>query len=159
MFSVLSQLLRGLSCLNYPPEKLEIKIIVEEFDTNLRRALEKFDLPPHIEVIVVPQGSPQTKPRALNYALQFCHGGLLTIYDAEDVPEPNQLRDVAREFLARNSSRYVLVITKDLLRGSKRSIATRADLSIARWICLSAHTRKPRRAARSRGAFDSSPRL
>lgn len=97
--SVLSQLLRGLSCLNYPPEKLEIKIIVEEFDTNLRRALEKFDLPPYIEVIVVPQGSPQTKPRALNYALQFCHGSLLTIYDAEDVPEPNQLRDVAREFL------------------------------------------------------------
>ena len=97
--SVRRQLLRGLSCLNYPPEKLEIKIIVEEFDTNLRRALEKFDLPPHIEVIVVPQGAPQTKPRALNYALQFCHGSLLTIYDAEDVPEPNQLRDVAREFL------------------------------------------------------------
>jgi cellulose synthase/poly-beta-1,6-N-acetylglucosamine synthase-like glycosyltransferase len=97
--SVLSQLLRGLSCLRYPVEKLEIKIIVEEFDTNLRRALEKFALPPHIEIIVVPQGSPQTKPRALNYALQFCHGSLLTIYDAEDVPEPNQLRDVAREFL------------------------------------------------------------
>jgi cellulose synthase/poly-beta-1,6-N-acetylglucosamine synthase-like glycosyltransferase len=97
--SVLSQLLHGLSCLSYPPEKLEIKIIVEEFDTNLRRALEKFDLPPHIEIIVVPQGSPQTKPRALNYALQFCHGSLLTIYDAEDVPAPNQLRDVAREFL------------------------------------------------------------
>ncbi len=97
--SVLRQLLRGLSCLNYPPEKLEIKIIVEEFDTNLRRALEKFDLPPHIDVIVVPQGSPQTKPQALNYALQFCHGSLLTIYDAENVPEPNQLRNVAREFL------------------------------------------------------------
>jgi cellulose synthase/poly-beta-1,6-N-acetylglucosamine synthase-like glycosyltransferase len=97
--SVLSQLLHGLSCLNYPVEKLEIKIIVEEFDTSLRRALEKFELPPHIEVIVVPHGSPQTKPRALNYALQFCHGSLTTIYDAEDVPEPNQLREVAREFL------------------------------------------------------------
>lgn len=96
--SVLPQLLRGLSGLNYPREKLEIKIIVEEFDTNLRRALEKFDLPSHIETIVVPQGQPQTKPRALNYALQFCHGSLLTIYDAEDVPEPNQLREVAREF-------------------------------------------------------------
>jgi glycosyltransferase XagB len=97
--SVLSQLLHGLSCLNYPPEKLEIKIIVEEFDMNLRRALEKFDLPPRIEIIVVPHGVPQTKPRALNYALQFCHGSLLTIFDAEDVPEPNQLREVAREFL------------------------------------------------------------
>ena len=98
--SVLSQLLRGLSCLNYPAEKLEIKIIVEEFDTSLRRALEKFELPPHMEVIVVPHGSPQTKPRALNYALQFCHGSLLTIYDAEDVPEPNQLRKSPGNFLA-----------------------------------------------------------
>jgi cellulose synthase/poly-beta-1,6-N-acetylglucosamine synthase-like glycosyltransferase len=96
--AVLPQLLRGLSSLNYPIEKLEIKIIVEEFDTNLRRALQKYDLPPHIEVIVVPQGKPQTKPRALNYALQFCRGSLLTIYDAEDVPEPNQLRDVALKF-------------------------------------------------------------
>jgi cellulose synthase/poly-beta-1,6-N-acetylglucosamine synthase-like glycosyltransferase len=47
---------------------------------------------------VVPQGSPRTKPKALNYALQFCRGRLLTIYDAEDVPEPNQLRTVALEF-------------------------------------------------------------
>ena len=97
--AVLPQLLGGLSCLNYPVEKLEIKIIVEEFDTNLRRALQKFALPPHVEVIVVPQGKPQTKPRALNYALQFCRGSLLTIYDAEDVPELNQLREVAQEFL------------------------------------------------------------
>ncbi len=102
--SVLSQLLRGLSCLNYPREKLEIKIIVEAFDLTLRRALEKFDLPPHIEIIVVPQGAPQTKPRALNYALQFCRGRLLTIYDAEDVPEPSQLRNAAREFLNADES-------------------------------------------------------
>ena len=96
--SVLRQLLRALSCLNYPPDKLDIKIIVEETDTTMRRALQDYDLPPHFEVIVVPQGRPQTKPRALNYALQFCRGSLLTIYDAEDVPEPNQLRDVARKF-------------------------------------------------------------
>ena len=32
--SVLTQLLRALSHLNYPAEKLEIKIIVEEFDTS-----------------------------------------------------------------------------------------------------------------------------
>ena len=54
--SVLKQLLRALSYLNYPAEKLDIKIIVEETDTQLRRALRKYDLPPHFEVIVVPQG-------------------------------------------------------------------------------------------------------
>jgi len=96
--SVLRQLLRALLHLNYPAGKLDIKIIVEETDTTMRRALRKYDLPPHFEIIVVPQGTPQTKPRALNYALQFCNGSLLTIYDAEDVPEPDQLREVARKF-------------------------------------------------------------
>jgi glycosyltransferase XagB len=78
--------------------KLDIKIIAEESDTSMRRALAGFDLPDHIEVIVVPPGKPQTKPRALNYALQFSRGELLTIYDAEDVPEPNQLRIAAARF-------------------------------------------------------------
>ena len=96
--SVLNQLLRALSNLNYPAEKLDIKIIVEEFDITMQRALLKHNLPAQIEVIVVPRGSPQTKPKALNYALQFCRGQLLTIYDAEDIPEPNQLREAARKF-------------------------------------------------------------
>lgn len=96
--AVLKQLLRALLNLRYPVNKLDIKIIVEEADTTMRRALERFDLPPHFEIIVVPQGKPQTKPRALNYALQFSRGTLLTIYDAEDIPEPNQLRVAAQRF-------------------------------------------------------------
>ena len=72
--SVLDQLLRALSHLNYPVDKLDIKIIVEETDTTMRRAIGKYDLPPHFEVIVVPRGAPQTKPRALNYALRFAAG-------------------------------------------------------------------------------------
>ena len=96
---ILNQLLRALTQLNYPAARLDIKIIVEETDTTMRRTLQKYILPPHFEIIVVPRGQPQTKPRALNYALQFCRGSLLTIYDAEDVPEPNQLRQIAWEFL------------------------------------------------------------
>jgi glycosyltransferase XagB len=49
-------------------------------------------------VIVVPCGLPQTKPRALNYALCFARGSLLTIYDAEDIPDPRQLRRAAAAF-------------------------------------------------------------
>ena len=96
--SVLKQLIRALLCLDYPAAKLDIKIIVEETDTATRRALQKYDLPPHFEVIVVPQGYPQTKPKALNYALQFCRGSLLAIYDAEDISEPKKLRAVALDF-------------------------------------------------------------
>ena len=96
--AVLKQLLTALSALNYPAEKLDIKIILEENDTAMVHAVAEKTLPPHFEVIIVPAGKPQTKPRALNYALQFCRGSLLTIFDAEDVPEPNQLQIAAETF-------------------------------------------------------------
>ena len=59
----------------------------------MQRAVAELPLAPQFEVIVVPAGRPQTKPRALNYALQFCRGELVTIYDAEDIPEPDQLAE------------------------------------------------------------------
>jgi cellulose synthase/poly-beta-1,6-N-acetylglucosamine synthase-like glycosyltransferase len=64
----------------------------------MQRAVARLALEDFFEVIVVPAGLPQTKPRALNYALQFCRGELLTIYDAEDIPEPDQLEKAARRF-------------------------------------------------------------
>ena len=96
--SVLHQLIRSLQNLNYPPEKLDIKIIVEAEDRAMHRALAAISLPSHFEILTVPKGKPQTKPRALNYALQFARGELVTIYDAEDIPEPMQLRIAASAF-------------------------------------------------------------
>lgn len=96
--SVLDQLLAALAALDYPRDRLDIKLILEEDDIVMQRAVAACVLEPHIEVIVVPAGLPQTKPRALNYALQFCRGALLTIYDAEDIPEPDQLLKAARRF-------------------------------------------------------------
>lgn len=98
--SVLRQLLNALSRLDYPAGKLDIKLILEEEDLAMQRALAAHRLDARFEVIIVPVGKPQTKPRALNYALQFCRGELVTIYDAEDVPEPDQLRRAAERFAA-----------------------------------------------------------
>ncbi|WP_373502140.1 glycosyltransferase family 2 protein [Aestuariivirga sp.] len=98
--SVLRQLLDALAQLDYPSQCLDIKLILEEEDILMQKALAGIRLPPHFDVIVVPAGKPQTKPRALNYALQFCRGELLTIYDAEDQPEPDQLRKAAEYFAA-----------------------------------------------------------
>lgn len=95
---VLPQLVRALGDLSYPPDKLDIKIILEEKDVATRKAAYAFTLPPHMELLVVPAGKPQTKPRALNYALHFARGELLTIFDAEDIPDPMQLRRAARAF-------------------------------------------------------------
>ncbi len=96
--SVLRQLLRALRDLDYPRDKLDIKIILEESDILMQRALAAIRLPPRFEVIIVPSGAPQTKPRALNYGLRFARGELLAIFDAEDIPEQGQLRLAAETF-------------------------------------------------------------
>ena len=96
--AVLPQLLAALKSLSYPAHKLDIKLILEESDVAMQRALAAQILPSHFQVLVVPRGRPQTKPRALNYALNFARGSLVTIYDAEDIPEPMQLRMAAKAF-------------------------------------------------------------
>ncbi len=76
-------------------------LIVEEHDDLTRSALGSLNLPPWCHVRVAPDGAPRTKPRALQIALPFVRGSLVTIYDAEDEPEPDQLRRAANQFAAR----------------------------------------------------------
>jgi glycosyltransferase XagB len=101
---VLGQLMLALAQLDYPINKLDIKLILEETDTEMHRAVAAMGLPEHFDLIIVPVGKPQTKPRALNYALQFARGELLTIYDAEDMPEADQLKKAAAAFAAGSKS-------------------------------------------------------
>ena len=97
---VVHQLITGLNALDYPPEKLDIKLVLEVDDKAMIAALSEIPLRHHFEVIIVPKGKPQTKPKALNYALQFSRGELVVIFDAEDIPQPNQLRLSAEKFAA-----------------------------------------------------------
>jgi glycosyltransferase XagB len=96
---VLDQLLRALSDLDYPHEQLDIKLLIEESDDAMRKALAMLKLEPHFSVLVVPDGKPRTKPRALNYGLLFAHGQLLTIFDGEDIPGRLQLKQAALALL------------------------------------------------------------
>jgi cellulose synthase/poly-beta-1,6-N-acetylglucosamine synthase-like glycosyltransferase len=97
--AVLDQLVEALAAIDYPAAKLDIRILVEEVDWGLRRAFAARELPPFMQVVIVPRGAPQTKPRALNIALAEARGELFTIFDAEDVPDPRQLRLAAARFL------------------------------------------------------------
>ncbi|MET0481819.1 MAG: glycosyltransferase [Aestuariivirgaceae bacterium] len=98
--AILRQLVRSLAALRYPRHKLDIKLVVEADDHETRRALATLALPPHFAVVVVPPALPLTKPKALNYALAFARGSLLTVFDAEDIPDPGQLRLAAETFAA-----------------------------------------------------------
>ncbi len=97
---VLPQLVSALKALDYPPAKLDIKLILEVSDHETVTCARGMELPTQFEIVIVPEGKPRTKPRALNYALQFARGELLVIYDAEDRPDPDQLRKAAAHFAA-----------------------------------------------------------
>lgn len=96
--AVLRQLIGALIALDYPADRLDIKILVEEGDSETREALAAFALPAHVDILVAPEGEPRTKPRALNIGLMEARGSLVTIYDAEDRPDPRQLRVAANLF-------------------------------------------------------------
>jgi cellulose synthase/poly-beta-1,6-N-acetylglucosamine synthase-like glycosyltransferase len=93
-------LITALRQLDYPPEKLDIKLVLEADDQATLHALEHLALTNPFEIIIAPALGPRTKPKALNVALPFARGAFTVIYDAEDRPEPDQLRRVVATFMA-----------------------------------------------------------
>lgn len=94
---VVPQLLAAIDALSYPRAKLDVKFVLEEGDDETLVALRR-GAPPYSEIIIVPAGLPRTKPRALNAALPLIRGELVAVYDAEDIPDPEQLRRAAARF-------------------------------------------------------------
>jgi len=95
---ILPQLVSRLALIDYPQDALEGFILLEEDDFRTQAVAKNLRLPSWLKVVVVPQGSPKTKPRALNYGLAMATGEYLTIYDAEDSPDPYQLKEAASRF-------------------------------------------------------------
>ena len=105
---IAARLLARLDRLEYPRALLDICLVTEEADIATRRMLRRAALPPHMRVIVVPDGPIRTKPRALNFALDFCRGSIVGVYDAEDAPDPQQISDVVQRFA--NSDRRLACV-------------------------------------------------
>lgn len=92
--AIIDHLLAAMQALRYPRDRLRVLLLVESDDTATRDALATRILPPAVTVVVVPPGSPRTKPRACNYALDTWvtdDAGFAVIFDAEDRPDPDQL--------------------------------------------------------------------
>lgn len=94
------ELVRQLLNLDYPADRLEVLLLVEDEDNETRDTLEQCALPSHIHVLTVPDGLPRTKPRALNVGLAYATGEFIVVYDVEDRPEPDQLRKAVAMFRA-----------------------------------------------------------
>lgn len=87
-----------LSALDYPKAKLDIKLVLEDGDRATAKFFDETRLPFHFEVITVPKRAPETRHKALNYALSFARGDLLAVYHADDMPPADQLRRMAGAF-------------------------------------------------------------
>lgn len=92
-------LIEALSEIDYPADRLEGFLVLEAHDKATLEAVSALTRPAWLQVHIVPPGGPCTKPRALNHALSRATGELVTIYDAEDDPDPLQLREAASRFM------------------------------------------------------------
>ncbi|MGD1038662.1 MAG: glycosyltransferase family 2 protein [Roseiarcus sp.] len=92
------KLVKALDAIDYPRAKLDVKLVVERRDEETLAAIASLGLPARYDVIVAPPGEPSTKPRALNVAFPALRGDFVVVYDAEDEPDPDQLRLAAAQF-------------------------------------------------------------
>ncbi|MFH1021871.1 MAG: glycosyltransferase family 2 protein [Planctomycetota bacterium] len=93
-----ADLVKTLSRLEYPPGKLDVKLLLEADDDETAAAAAALDKPAWLDIVTVPAGVPRTKPRACNDGLARARGEFLVIFDAEDRPEPDQLRKAVAAF-------------------------------------------------------------
>jgi cellulose synthase/poly-beta-1,6-N-acetylglucosamine synthase-like glycosyltransferase len=95
---MLPRLVQSLAALEYPSELLQVLLVLEEDDAATRAEAVALDLPPWFQVVVVPEVPPKGKPKALNVGLQHATGSFCVVYDAEDRPDPDQLRKAVATF-------------------------------------------------------------
>ena len=89
---VVEQFVEAMRGIDWPTDKLDVQLLIEEDDQLTQEMINWMVLPPHIQVRIVPPGLPKTKPKACNYGLAHAKGEYVVIFDAEDIPEPDQLK-------------------------------------------------------------------
>ncbi|MGV1006250.1 MAG: glycosyltransferase [Candidatus Nanopelagicales bacterium] len=120
---VVGDLLGAMARMEYPADKMQVLLLLEaDDDVTIAAARECADAK-NITIVLVPPGEPRTKPKACNYGLDFATGDIVTIYDAEDLPEPLQLRRTVLAF-ARLPSDVVCVQSKLAYHNAHQNLLT-----------------------------------
>lgn len=96
--NIVGDLIENLAAIDYPAEKLDVLVLLESDDVETISAAREAKPPANFRLIIVPDAMPKTKPKACNVGLFLARGDLLVIYDAEDRPEPLQLRKAVSAF-------------------------------------------------------------
>jgi len=96
--AVLPSLVEALGKLEYPRFRLEVRLLIEEDDDETMTAAKAMRLEPPFVIFPIPVSHPRTKPKACNVGLEDTDAEYLVIYDAEDRPEPDQLKKAVVAF-------------------------------------------------------------
>jgi cellulose synthase/poly-beta-1,6-N-acetylglucosamine synthase-like glycosyltransferase len=99
-----SELVRAIAAIDWPGSRREVFLVCEEDDVQTLDAIRAGSLPEGFHLVCCPDSFPRTKPKALNYALPLAKGEFTVVYDAEDRPHPQQLREACRVFRAGDDS-------------------------------------------------------
>lgn len=97
-WNVVPQFISAINSLDYPKNKLQVLLLLEEDDKETIKHIRKYQLPSFMEIVVVPNSMPKTKPKAMNYGLTKTRGEFVVVYDAEDIPDPKQLKKALLAF-------------------------------------------------------------
>ena len=96
--AMVPQLFEAMWALDYPPARLDVKFVVEADSLETLAAVRGRLGDPRVSLLPVPDAPPRTKPKALDFALPLCAGDFVVVYDAEDIPDPDQLWKAAVRF-------------------------------------------------------------
>lgn len=130
---IAGHLIKRLSRLDYPRELLDVIVLLEHDDLTTQNVLLETNLPRWMRAIVVPHGTLKTKPRALNFGLPFARGSIIGVYDAEDAPDPDQIRKVVTRFAARGQDVACLQGVLDYYNSGTNWLARCFALEYAAW--------------------------
>lgn len=121
--ALMPQIAQAMQALDWPVDRLDILVLLEADDFETIAAAEVAPFPKTTRICRVPPGGPRTKPNALNHGLALARGEFVTIYDVEDLPEPNQLR-VAYETFRLSDPRIVCLQAPLIADNATRSWLT-----------------------------------
>ena len=131
---VMPSLVTNLRRLDYPAERLQILLLIETDDAATIASARAAIGPAHdVRILLVPPGGPRTKPKALNYGLTHATGTYLTIFDAEDRPDPLQLRKAAIAFSTLPPSVVCLQARLGFFNGGQNLITRWFQVEYSMW--------------------------
>lgn len=110
--------------LDYPKKKLDVKLLLEKDDPATLEVLRNTVLPPHFSILTVPDAQPKTKPRACNFGLAEARGEFCVIFDAEDIPEPDQLKKAVAAFRKNTAEKIACIQAKLNYHNSRQNWLT-----------------------------------